>query len=146
MYVENEVESDNDTKNMLEESLDITLARVMSMVLMLTRFLCWEAKLKFGNKRVWQGWVFQWYSCEGWWPHSCSQIFLVNLIRTMLRCKSCLKMIETNKAESRPPESLGTWAHVPRHIWNMTGTFDPFLTKWVPGGDSVEKYHQLWCN
>ena len=40
VYVENEVEFDNDTENMLEESLDITLARVMSMVLMLTRFLC----------------------------------------------------------------------------------------------------------
>ena len=39
VYVENEVEFDNDTENMLEESLDITLARVMSMVLMLTRFL-----------------------------------------------------------------------------------------------------------
>ena len=51
MYVENEVESDNDTENMLEESLDITLVRVMSMVLMLAK----EAKLKFENKRVWQG-------------------------------------------------------------------------------------------
>jgi len=39
VYVENEVEFDNDTENMLKESLDITLARVMSMVLMLTRFL-----------------------------------------------------------------------------------------------------------
>ncbi len=44
MYVENEVEFDNDTENMLEESLDITLARVMTIDLMLTRFLCKEAK------------------------------------------------------------------------------------------------------
>ena len=40
VYVENEVESDNDIENMLDESLDITLVRVMSIVLMLTRFLC----------------------------------------------------------------------------------------------------------
>ena len=31
---------------MLEESFDITLVRMMSMVLMLTRFLCWESILK----------------------------------------------------------------------------------------------------
>ena len=34
---------------MLEESFDITLARVMSMVLMLTRFLCREGKIKLGT-------------------------------------------------------------------------------------------------
>ena len=37
--VENEVESDNAPEIMLEEAFDITLARVMSMDLMITRFL-----------------------------------------------------------------------------------------------------------
>ena len=32
------------------------------------------------------------------------------------------------KVISRPPESAGTWAHVPRQKFNVAGTFEDFLT------------------